>query len=230
MAAIPRCCSRRSHRSRTAGGPRGRAAGHPASPRAGRRGSPPGAGFVIRKSSLRVSSRRTARRRTSVAAATSGSIRSALPPNPPPIVAPVTRTADLRETEQPGQLRAGIERPLRGRRDVQRSVLVELGHRHLRFEVALVDPARREPTLDHDVARGERGRDVATPEPGALDHVVGDRLVRRELLGSAADRRVLRFGRRSGVHVGPVEAGPRRARLDGTVEIGDRLERASSRP
>ena len=152
-------------------------------------------------------------------------MRSALPPNPPPSVAPVTRTADLAETEQPGQLRAGVERPLRGRRDVQRAVLVELGHRHLRLEVALVDPARREPTLDHDVARGERRRDVAAPEPGALDHVVRDRLVRRELLGSAADRRVLRFGRRSGVHVGPVEAGPRRARLDGTVEIGDRLER-----
>ena len=128
------------------------------------------------------------------------------------------------ETEQTRQLGAGVERPLRGRGDVQRAVLVELGHRHLRLEIALVDPARREPTLDDDVARRERGRDVAPPEPGALDDVVGDRLVRGELLGPTADRGVLQFGRGPAVHIGSVEARPRCARRDGAVEIGDRFE------
>ena len=107
-----------------------------------------GAGLVIRKSSRRVSSTRTGRRSRSVAAAASGSAMSSLPPNPPPrsrrsrgrrrSAARTGATARSASRTCPASRWSGA-----GRRRV------ELGHRDLRLDVALVDPAGREPALDH---------------------------------------------------------------------------------
>ena len=48
-------------------------------------------------------------------------------------------------------------------------VVVDLGHRDLGFEIALVDPARLEAALDDDIAAGQRGRHVAASVSGSRD-------------------------------------------------------------
>ena len=104
------------------------------------------------------------------------------------------------------------------------AVVVELGHRDLGLEVALVDPAGREAAADDDVTRRERGGRVAAPVAAARDDILGDGLVRGELLGAATDRRVLRLAGRAGLLGRPLEAGPRRAGRDRPIEVEDRFE------
>ncbi len=57
-----------------------------------------------------------------------------------------------RPAEQASQLPARVEGALRRAGEVEDAVLVDRGRRDLRLQVALVDPARREPSLDDDVA------------------------------------------------------------------------------
>ena len=108
--------------------------------------------------------------------------------------------------------------------EVEDAVVVELSHRDLGLEVALVDPAGREPPADDDVTpREARGR-VATPVAAARDDILGDRLIRDELLGAATDRRVLRLAGRTGLLGGPLDAGPCCTGLDRPIEVEDGFE------
>ena len=185
-----------------------------------------GAGLVIRKSSSRVSSTRTARRRTSVAAAASGSRIEELAAEAATERRAGHADAGDRQAEQLRELGARVERALRRAGEVQDAVLVELGHRDLRLEVALVDPARREPALDDDIAarqgRGRRRRAGTRSAPTTLSETG---LVRGELLGAATDRGVLRFAGRAGLLDRPLEARPGGTGDDRAVEVEDRLER-----
>ena len=99
-----------------------------------------------------------------------------------------------RPAEQAGQLPARVEGALRRAGEVEDAVLVERRRRDLRLEVALVDPARGEASLDDDVAARQGRRDVAAPKAVACRDVVRAGLVGRELLGPAADRGMLRLG------------------------------------
>ena len=130
-----------------------------------------------------------------------------------------------RPTEEARQLGTGVEGALRRARDVEDPVAVQLGHRDLRLEVALVDPARRESAFNDDVAGSEGRVDVAPPVAAAGHDVFGDRLVRCELLGPAADRRVLRSLAGGGLLHDTVEPCPWRTRRERPLEVDHGYER-----
>ena len=131
-----------------------------------------------------------------------------------------------RQPEEARQLGARPERALRGARQVQDAVAIELGHRDLRLDVALVDPARREATLDDDIA-GRKGRvDIAAAVPVPSRDIGRHVLVGLEGLGAAADRGVLRFGGAPGAVDLPVDPGQRSAGRERLFDVDDGRERA----
>ncbi len=131
------------------------------------------------------------------------------------------RDADAgdRQAEQARQLGTRPERPLRRAREVEHAVAVQLGRRDLGLDIALVDPARREPALDDDVAGGQGSVHVTASEPRLRGDIRRHRLVGGERLGPATDGGMLRFGGRLGAIELPVDPGQRGTRRDRPIEV-----------
>ena len=93
-----------------------------------------------------------------------------------------------RQPEQLGQRVARGERRLRGAGDDELAVGIDPRGRGLGLDVALIHPRRAQVSLDHHVAAGQRGVDVAVLEACRVEHVVGQLLLVADAAGG--DRRV----------------------------------------
>ena len=77
--------------------------------------------------------------------------------------------------------------------------------------------------VDDDVARGQRGVDIAVLQPCRVEHVVGKLLLVADAAGR--DRRVRVAEVRAGIVGGDLDASARRSRPGGGLEVEHRLER-----